>query len=301
VIFMQTRRGYAALLATIFIWGTTFIATKVLLRQVGPFQLTLLRFVIAFLVLVPFAVRQGFKLKDIFNPTFMLFGLTGTTLYYAMQNLGMSFTSVSSTSLILSVVPVLTAILAVIFLKEKLSRLQVVGILLVTAGVALIALYSSGSSESSNPLLGNLLVFAGGLSWAIYTIQGRKMVGDFPALRMTTASTGAGLLFLIPFAVWEAFSSGLPHFTLLGAADMLYLGVIASALTMFLWNYSLHFLPATVASTYINLVPIIGVASSYLLGEKPPLLQLVGGLLAIAGVWISSLKPGRSTTTSPQS
>lgn len=298
---MKTRRGYAALLATIFIWGTTFIATKVLLRQVGPLQLTLLRFVIAFLVLVPFAVRQGFKLKDIFNPAFMLFGLTGTTLYYALQNLGMSFTSISSTSLILSIVPVLTAILAVIFLKEKLSRLRVVGILLVTAGVALIAIYSGGGSESSKPLLGNLLVFAGGLSWAIYTIQGRKMVGDFPALRMTTASTGAGLLFLVPFAVWEAFTSGLPHFDMLGTADLLYLGVIASALTMFLWNYSLHYLPASVASTYINLVPIIGVASGYLLGEKPPLLQLIGGLLAIAGVWISSLSPARAKTFPPQS
>ena len=265
-----------------------------LLRQVGPLQLTLLRFIIAFAVLTPFAAREGFRLKDVFNPVFMLFGLTGTTLYYALQNLGMSFTSVSSTSLILSIVPVLTAVLAVIFLKEKLSRLQVAGIVLVTAGVALIALNSSGSSESPNPLLGNLLVFAGGLSWAVYTIQGRKMVSMYPALRMTAASTGAGLLFLVPFAVWEACTSGLPHFNALGIAGVLYLGIVASALTMFLWNYALHYLPASVASTYINLTPIIGVASAYMLGEKPPLLQLIGGLLAIAGVWISSLKPRRS-------
>jgi drug/metabolite transporter (DMT)-like permease len=288
---MQNRRGYIALLITILIWGTTFVATKVLLREVGPLQLTLLRFAIAFAVLAPLAARQGFKLKDVFNPTFMLFGLTGTTLYYALQNLGMTFTSVSSTSLILSIVPVLTTILAVIFLKEKLSGLRIAGIVLVTAGMVLVALSSTDSSQSSNPLLGNILVFAGGLSWAIYTIQGRKLVGSYPALVMTAASTGAGLLFLVPFAAWEALSSGLPHFTLAGAGMMLYLGLIASALTMYLWNYALHTLSASVASTYINLVPIIGVASAFLIGERPPWLQIAGGVLAVAGVWISSLTP----------
>ena len=288
---MNNRRGYAALLITILIWGTTFIATKVLLRQVGPLQLTLLRFVIAFAALAPFAARQGFRLKDVFNPVFLLFGLTGTALYYALQNLGMSYTSVSSTSLILSIVPVLTAVLAVIFLKEKLSPLRIVGIGLVTLGMVLVAISSTGSSEESpNPLLGNLLVFACAVSWAVYTIQGRKMVGTYPALVMTTASTGAGVLFLLPFSGWEAAVSGLPHFTASGLVLMLYLGIVASALTMFLWNYALHYLSASVASTYINLVPIIGVASAYLLGEKPPLLQLVGGALAITGVLISSLK-----------
>jgi drug/metabolite transporter (DMT)-like permease len=114
------------------------------------------------------------------------------------------------------------------------------------------------------------------------------LVGNYPALVMTAASTGAGLLFLLPFAVWEAVSSGLPHFSTTGVIAILYLGLAASALTMYLWNYALHYLSASVASTYINLIPIIGVASAYLLGEKPPLLQLVGGALALLGVWISS-------------
>lgn len=296
---MKNQRAYIALILTVLIWGTTFLATKVLLRQVGPLQLTLLRFLIAFLILAPIAARQGFKLKDIFNPKFLLAGLTGTTLYYALQNLGMSFTSVSSTSLILSIVPVLTAVLAVIFLKERLTPRRTIGIFLVTAGMVLVALNSGSDSGSSNPLLGNILVFLAGLSWAVYTIQGRKMSTTYPALVMTTATTGAGLLFLLPFAGWEAAVSGLPHFTLSGVGLILYLGIIASALTMFLWNYSLHTLSASVASTFINLVPIIGVASGYLLGENPPFLQLLGGLLAIAGVLVSSLTLRKETDVQP--
>lgn len=288
---MSKRRAYILLLLTIFIWGTTFIATKVLLREVAPLQLTLLRFIIAFIALVPFAVRQGFRLRDVFKPIFLLFGLTGTTLYYSLQNLGMNYTSVSSTSLILSIVPVLTAVFAVIFLKERLGRLRIAGIVLVTIGMVLVALSSGSDSAGTNPILGNLLIFCSALAWAVYTIQGRKMASSYPALVMTTASTGAGLLFILPFAVWEALVKGLPHFSGMGVADLLYLGLAASALTMFLWNYALHDLPASVASTFINLIPIIGVTSAYLLGEKPPLLQIVGGILAILGVWISSLMP----------
>ncbi len=105
---------------------------------------------------------------------------------------------------------------------------------------------------------------------------------------MTTASTGAGLLFLLPFAGWELASGVLPHFSLTSIAGVLYLGLAASALTMFLWNYALHSLQASVAATYLNLVPVIGVISGFIMGERPPLLQIAGGVLAILGVWLSS-------------
>jgi drug/metabolite transporter (DMT)-like permease len=288
---MRNQRAYAALLLTLLIWGTTFIVTKVVLVEIGPLQLTVLRFAIAFLGLAPLAARLGFKLKDIFRPVFLLFGLTGTTLFYALQNIGLNLTSVSSTVLILSIVPAITALLAVLFLKEHLSRAKILGIGLVTVGMVLISLGSSEDTGGSNPWLGNLLIFASAISWAVYTIQGRKMVGDYPALGMTAASTGAGLIFLLPFAGWELAVNGPPHLSLAGSAGILYLGLAASGLTMFLWNYALHFLPASVASTYINLVPIIGLASAYLLGERPPWIQVAGGVLAIWGVWLSSLTP----------
>jgi drug/metabolite transporter (DMT)-like permease len=294
---MLRQRGYIALAITLIIWGSTFIITKVVLREIEPLFLTLLRFMIAFAALAPLAARQGFKLKDVFRPNFMLFGLTGTTLYYALQNVGLNYTSVSSTVLILAIVPAITAVLAVIFLKERLNKLQMAGIGLVTVGMILVGLDSgSGSAGSANPMLGNLLILASGISWAIYTIQGRKMVNQYPALVMTAASSGAGLIFLLPFAGWELFYSGLPHLSLWGVLGILYLGLAASGLTMFLWNYALHFLPASVASPFVNLVPIIGLGSAFLLGEQPPLIQIVGGGFALLGVWLSSLTRPQAET-----
>lgn len=285
---MRIHRGYIALLFTLLIWGSTFVITKVVLREAGPLALTGLRFAIAFAVLAPLAARQGFRLGQIFQPNFLLFGLTGTTLFYAFQNIGLNYTSVSSTVLIQSSTPAITALLAVFFLKERLSISQIIGIGLVTFGVVLVGITGTSTAGSSNPALGNLLVFGSALAWSVYTIQGRRMVSDHSALVMTAASIGAGLLFLIPFVGWEAWSIGLPHFSLGGILGVAYLGLAASGLTMFLWNYALHYLPASVATPYINLIPIIGLASALFLGEAPPWMQIVGGGLAILGVLLSS-------------
>ena len=287
---MSRRRGYLALFVTLMIWGSTFLITKIVLREIGPLALTGLRFIIAFAILAPLATRAGFRLAAIFRLHYLLLGLTGTTLFYTFQNVGLNYTSVSSTVLIQSSTPAMTAILAVIFLKERLSLRQVLGIALVTVGVILVGLASQGGGDSPNPPLGNLLILGSAVAWSVYTIQGRRLVRGESALVMTAAGTGAGLIFLIPLAGWEVVVHGLPHLSLGGLLGILYLGTAASGLTMFLWNYALHYLPASVAVPYINLIPIIGLASGLLLGEQVPMAQLLGGGLAIFGVWLSSTK-----------
>jgi len=288
---MRNANGKLAMYVTLFIWGTTFVTSKMVLQEMAPLQLTFIRFLIGFLLLAPFAARQGFRLKQVFEWKYMLFGLTGTTLYYALQNVGMTFTSVSSTSLILASVPALTTLLAVIFLKERLKRKQALGIALVTVGVALISLNDflrPGSAAGSNPRLGNLLIFCSALAWAVYTIQGRRM-NDVPAIVATTAGMGAGALLLVPFMGWEIATRGLTlELSLTAWLGLLYLSLAASGLTSFLWNYTLHYFSASQASAYINLVPIIAVTTGIFYGERPPLVQILGGVLAIAGVLLSS-------------
>ncbi len=287
---MSIRRGYVALWVTLLIWGSTFVVTKLVLGEAGPLTLTGLRFVIAFAVLFPLAARRGFRLATCLRPNYLLLGLTGTALFYTFQNLGLSNTTVSSTVLVQSSTPAITAILAGLFLKERLGLHQILGIGLVTLGVILVGLAGSTAAApgSAHPVLGNLLILGSAIAWSVYTILGRGMVSQSPALDMTTAGTGAGLMILIPLAGWELAARGLPHFSLVGLLGILYLGVVASGLTMFLWNTALHDLPASVATPYINLIPIIGLASGLFLGEQPPLVQLLGGGLAIFGVWLSS-------------
>jgi drug/metabolite transporter (DMT)-like permease len=293
---MRLNRGYIALFACLFLWGSTFAITKIVLRDMGPLQLTCIRFVVAFAILTPLAYRQGFRIQQIIQPKFLLFGLTGIALFYGLQNAGLKFTSITSTVLIQSSIPAITAILAAWILKEKISLLQVLGIGLVTIGVVLVALSTGQDSASPAPVLGNLLVFGSALAWSVYTIQGRLLTSKQPALLITTAALGSGLIFLIPLFVWETANVGLPHLSMAGFLGMLYLGIVASGLTLFLWNYAISCLPASVATPYINLEPVIGIGSAVLMGETIPIIQIFGGLLAILGVWLSS-KVGKTSTT----
>jgi len=285
---MKNTRGTIALFITILIWGTAFMVTKLVLGVIGPLLLTEIRLALSFLLLLPFAMKQGFRLKDIFRREYMLFGLTGTTLYSSLENTGMSLTSVTSTALILAIIPALTTVLAVIFLKERIIKTQWLGLLLVTVGVMMIGMQNTTDSAAPRPLLGNVLVFLSALSWAVYTIQGRVMAQKRSAMVMAVASTGAAILQLLPFAIWETTSRGLPQLTSTSWLGILYLAILVSAVTNFLWNDALHYLKASVASSFVNLASVIGLASAFLLGEKPPLIQIVGGAMALGGVLLSS-------------
>src|SRR5215467_9249235 len=193
---MRRNRGRIALVLTIVMWGSALVVTKSLLQEMGPFTVGVLRFLIAWVLLAPFAFRQGYRLRLSVRPTFQLFGLTGIALYIAMTNLGLVFTSASSAALVQASIPAVTTLLSVLVLKERVSRLQLFGIGLSIAGLLLVTGLSL-SREGSAPPVGNLLVFGSVVAWAVYTVQGKRLVSTFPWLVITTASISAGILCLL--------------------------------------------------------------------------------------------------------
>lgn len=285
---MKPNRGRIALILTTIIWGSALVVTKSLLQEIGPFTAAVLRFFIAWIILAPFAFRQGYRLSLTIRPAFLLFGLTGIALYIAMTNLGLVYTAASSAALVQASTPAVTTLLSVLVLKERVSRMQLLGIGLSIAGLLLVTGINMTQAGSA-PLLGNLFVFAGVLAWAVYTVQGKKLVSTFPWLVITTTSISAGLLFLLPFAFGELWLQGLPHLHADGLLQLLYLGAASSALGYALWNYGLRFLDASEAAPYINLIPVVGLLLSVLLLHEPvgPI-QIAGGALTLVGVWLSN-------------
>ena len=281
------HKAALALLAAVFLWGSTFIATKELLDEIGPFTLTFLRFLTGLIALIPFAWRQGFRPSVVFQPAFLRFGLTGIALFYGLQNLGLLFTSAGDAALIEASVPAVTALLSYFMLKERITSRRLAGIGLTIAGVVVVG-RSSVAGVGVQPLLGDLLVFGAVLSFAVYTIQGKRLVVNYPPVVTTTASFGAGLLFLIPLLAGELCVTGLPYLSPTGWMTILYLGIGASALTLFLWNYALQYIDTSAAALYTSLVPVTGIGFALLFGETTSLLQVIGGTMAIVGVWIGS-------------
>jgi drug/metabolite transporter (DMT)-like permease len=108
--------------------------------------------------------------------------------------------------------------------------------------------------------------------------------GGHPASVATLAGFAAGLLFLLPPAAGEALFFDAPDLGPKGWLALAYLGIVASGLTMFLWNYAPRHVPASAATLYVNLIPVVGLGFSVLVGEVVGAAQLVGGTLAVAGV-----------------
>jgi drug/metabolite transporter (DMT)-like permease len=277
--------GILALIAASTIWGSTFVITKSLMTSISPFMVVSLRLIISVLALTPFALRKGFRLKMIFRKEYLLYGLTGIALYYGPATIGLSLSSSANAALIQAVIPAVVALLSVIILKGKLSPLHSFGIGLSIAGILLVSGNPSTSGQST--LVGNLLIIASVVSWSIYNIQSHRLPEQVDPIVSTTASFYTGVLYLLPFTGWEIVRSGFPQITLPAWGALVYLGVVASALAYFLWNFGLSKMEASLAAPFINLIPIIGLTLSILTGEPVSLLQITGGLVAIIGVLIT--------------
>ncbi len=279
--------GVIALLVTMLIWGLTYIGTKVALQEFKPFTLTVLRLLIAWLVLSPFARREGYRLRDTWQPKSLALGFTGVALFYTLQTLGVNYTSAASAALFQAGLPALTAFFAYLVLRERVNRLKIIGYVLSFLGVAVITV--TGASDSSqDSLLGNSLMLASLLAWVAYTLLGKRISTSYSATRATTVTMGSGLIFLIPFGAIELWANGLPQVSLPGWLALIYLALGGSATAYFLWNYGLQRLDANRASPFINLIPVIGLLGAWLWGEPVSLFQLAGGSLAIVGVWLSN-------------
>ena len=288
-----------ALLAAMAIWGASYVVTKIALPDVGPFTILLLRLLISTAIMAPFAWRHGFRPSMAFKKKFVLFGLTGMTLHLGFEILGLRFTSASSGVLIIATAPVVTAAFAMVFLKERVSTKQIIGIALSIFGVVLI---TGAEAPEGYPLswLGNLLIFAGVATWAIYTVQGRRMADSTHWLVSTTAATSAAIYLSLPLSIGEVVIEGMPEFTLSAVLSILYLGVFAQAMAYALWNLALRDVGGTVAGAYVNLVPVIGVVLALAVGETMTGMQFAGGATVAVGVWLNHIsRPGRSRAVAP--
>ena len=277
-----------SLLLVMLVWGSTFVVTKSTLDEVPPFLLALLRFGIASAILVPLAIAAGHRLpRPVPWPSLALLGLTGVTLYFVGFNLSLDYTTASDGALIQGSNPAMTGVLAAIVLRERLTLPRILGLAGSLLGVALVVLAGAGNDNAPNRLLGDLVMLGAVVAWTTYTVVGKRLRGVSP-LAVTAASTLLGTLFLVPPALYDLIARPPATVSWRGWLAVGYLGVVASALCYLLWNRALAALDATQTATFLNLIPVVGVAGAALfLDETLSALQLAGGGLVLLGVAFS--------------
>jgi drug/metabolite transporter (DMT)-like permease len=290
--FMANRAlALTMLVLLMLVWGTTYISVKSVILETTPLMLACLRFFCASAVLVPLALMRG-SFKALPKPlpigTLLLMTLCGYVLYFVAFNYALVYTSAVQGALIQALLPAAVAAAAAIFLRERLSARRIIGIALSIAGVMLVVRYGQGDTNARNPVLGGILMASTVVFWAIYTVLAKRLA-KADQIAMTAFSTFIAGVLLVPLVFIDLHGAPIPPLSTTAWAHVAYLGLFASGAAFVVYNLALRDLDASAVGVWMNLVPIVGMAAAVLfLGETLNPWQIVGGAVALIGMWLSS-------------
>ena len=289
-----SRRAVVLLVITMAIWGSTFVATKAVIGLLPPLTLAFLRVAIGALVLLPLAwVRQRRTPRRLPWGVLVLLGLIGVTLYYVLFNFAITRISASQGALVQSCIPAVTALCAVVLLREQAGVGRWLGIALSMLGIGIV-FTGSHAAEGEGVVLGNLLMFGTVVAWGVYTSLAKR-IAHVDVLVTTAALTGIGAVWLLPLAAMEMVGRPWPDLPFAGWLAVVYLGAIASGVAYLTYNDALRYMDASEAGVYTNIIPVVGVLTGVIvLGEPLSWRAVLGGAVVLLGVWITgrSARPG---------
>ncbi|MEG0004901.1 MAG: DMT family transporter [Clostridium sp.] len=283
-------KGHLLAMFTIFIWGNTFVSTKVLLEDFSPYEVLLTRFLIGFIVLLvayPKIIKFKSKSEEVY---FALAGICGVTLYFLFENIALTYTLTSNVGVIVSVSPFITALItSKLVEKSPLKKQFIVGFLVAMAGIILIT-YNTGAKLDVNPI-GDILALLAAIVWSLYSILTNKIsTFGYTTIQSTRRIFFYGIIFMLPFMMWFNINPNiLDNFKdPVNTFNILFLGVGASALCFATWNKTLDMLGTVKTSMYIYAIPVITVITSIIvLNESLTAVSFIGMMLTIIGLIIS--------------
>ncbi len=284
--------GHLMALFVATVWGTAFIAVKVLLAEFHPIEVMLFRFAIAWAALFLFSpkplVPKGLR-EEL---PFLAAGITGLTLYFILQNYALKFSYASTVGIIISAAPMFTALLLWLCRRApRPGKAFFVGFVLSMAGITLISVAQGEALDMD--FIGCGLTLGAALCWGAYgvCIELTEASG-YTSLQVTRKVFFWGLLFSLPFIWLNRLDLSLDRFA---KPEMLfcilYLGLGASALCFAAWNKAVVLIGSVATNVYIYLMPVITLVASALILREPVTLFSVGAIgLIVLGLWLSQRK-----------
>lgn len=274
------------------IWGTTFISSKLLLQEgLSPAAIMILRFVLAYVLMLPFVKGKWFckSLKD--ELLMVLLGISGGSLYFLLENTALVYTQASNVAIIIAATPLLTMLTVNLLDRGKGASKRLYGYSLMSlAGVALVIL-NGNFVLKLNPM-GDLLTFGAVVTWVIYSIIIAKVQERYSSWMITRKIFFYGVVTLLPYfliepwdVTWEMMSRPMVW------GNIAYLGVLASLGCYMTWNIVIKRLGAVDATNYLYINPIVAmITANLLLGERITPLAIAGTALILVGVYLAERK-----------
>jgi drug/metabolite transporter (DMT)-like permease len=287
----SNQAAYAKVTFAVLVWGASFIATKVALKEVSPVTVVWLRFAMGVAILgAAVAARKQFalpKLKEL--GYFALLGFIGITFHQWLQSTGLVTAQASTTAWIVATTPVFMALLGYLLLREGLGWVKIGGILLAGLGVLLVVSKGDVSSLAAGKIgtSGDALIMISAPNWAIFSILSRHGLRTHPAARMMFYVMALGWLFTSVLFFAGAGLSEINQLTLTGWSGVGFLGIACSGLAYIFWYDGLQAIPAAQVGAFLYLEPLVAaVVAAFVLGEAILLAALAGGVIILLGVWM---------------
>jgi drug/metabolite transporter (DMT)-like permease len=273
-------------------WSLTFIWFKIANVVFPPFSIVFFRLIISSVILLSGALfikrLQRIDRNDI--KWIILLTLFEPCLYFIGESQGLTMISSTLAAVIIGTIPLFVPVGAYIFFREKLSLLNIAGILLSFTGI-LIVVMNRSLTFNANPV-GIILLFLAVFSAVGYTLMVRKLVGKYNPYTLVTYQNLLGIIFFLPLvAIFENESLLAVDLTGRSLIALLCLAIFGSTLAFILYNYSIKHLGASRANIFTNVIPVLtAVFSYYILNEEMTFRKVTGIAVVLAGLLLSQLK-----------
>jgi drug/metabolite transporter (DMT)-like permease len=284
--------GLFAGLGAASIWGGMYVVSKVVLDVIPPFALLSIRLLMGAMTLglvILFRKNKPIFTREQFWKS-LLVGFVGYGISLGFQFVGTKLSTASNGALVTSATPAFVLIFAPFLLGEKTTVRRIIALVISTLGV--LAVINPSTAELSPVLFwGNLSLLAAALTWALYSVLVRKVSQSGDLLTSSTVMLLGGLPSSFALGIWEINILGMGAITPGIIGGLLFLGIVSTAIAMFLWNYAFAELPAAVASLTFFAQPVVGTLLGwFFLSEAITPLFLAGGALIAVGILIATFE-----------
>lgn len=284
-------------LATSLLFSGSYVAGKYTTEDLGPLTTTLLRFAVALVFLVIlglFHARTAFRIQRRDLGPLALSGLSGIIGYHYFFFLSLRYTEVANTAIINALSPVVTGLAAAAFIAERLSRRNLLGVVLAFAGVLL--LLSDGKPQlllGIGANKGDLFMLLAVICWTVYTLLIKSLVERHGGFTLTFYTTAFGVAVLIPMAFLEEPATQLAGISMTSAVSILYMGIAGSGFGSLLYTLSIRELGPTRTTSFVYsmVALLVAVAAAIFFDEPITALMVVSAALVLVALQLMLARP----------
>jgi len=290
----KNNLAYLLLILTTLFWSGNFIVGKAAsIYQIPPFSLNFYRWLFAFLILLPFTIKEILANKKYILDNigfFIILGITSITIFNSIVYYSLYYTQVISGVLMISTIPVWIMFIASILNIEKTNLFQIIGVILSLIGVLFIITKADIELiKSLNFNKGDLSMVVAMFSWAIYSALLRKKTYEVSQIALLEVIIICGLIFLIPvyfieMSLGNSITIGKPFIL-----TLTYVVLFPGILSFLFWIKGIAIIGANRAGVFLHLMPIFGALMAMIIfGEKFMFYHFLGAIFIIAGITLSN-------------